>query len=444
MSSFNTTLNEKIIPVIMKFVNLKGVIALKDGILYTLPLTMVGSIMLLLAQLPIPALNDAIASVFGPGWTAPLFKAFGATFNVIALIATIGIAYIYAQNEGHEPLSAGVIAFVVFLLTTPDSVTTKGGEVVGGIIPAGAWCGGKGMVTAIIIGLIVGSIYSWFMKRNITIKMPDGVPQGVANSFAALIPAAVIIVGATVVWAIFNFGLQTTFIEFIYKVLQTPLQGMTDSLGGVLVMGLLIPFFWWFGIHGATIVSGVMTGILTSNGLENQAIVTSGKELTIANGAHIVTQSFLDQLMTVTGSGMTIGLVVCMLCFAKSAQFKQLGKLGIVPGIFNINEPITFGTPIVMNPFMALPFMLTPTLSGIISYFAIATGIVPPFSAIQVPWTTPAPISGLLVGGWRTAALQVVVLIMSFFIYLPFFKREDAMAYKNEQSMESEQGTLNL
>jgi PTS system cellobiose-specific IIC component len=444
MSSFNTTLNEKIIPVIMKFVNLKGVIALKDGILYTLPLTMVGSIMLLLAQLPIPALNDAIASVFGPGWTAPLFKAFGATFNVIALVATIGIAYIYAQNEGHEPLSAGVIAFVVFLLTTPSSITTKGGEVVGDIIPAGAWCGGKGMVTAIIIGLIVGSIYSWFMKRNITIKMPDGVPQGVANSFAALIPAAAIIVGATVVWAIFNFGLQTTFIEFIYKVLQTPLQGMTDSLGGVLVMGLLIPFFWWFGIHGATIVSGVMTGILTSNGLENQAIITSGKELTIANGAHIVTQSFLDQLMTVTGSGMTIGLVVCMLCFAKSAQFKQLGKLGIVPGIFNINEPITFGTPIVMNPFMAIPFMLTPTLSGIISYFAIATGIVPPFSAIQVPWTTPAPISGLLVGGPRTAILQLVVLAMSFFIYLPFFKREDAMAYKNEQSMESEQGTLNL
>ena len=444
MSSFNTTLNEKIIPVIMKFVNLKGVIALKDGILYTLPLTMVGSIMLLLAQLPIPALNDAIASVFGPGWTAPLFKAFGATFNVIALIATIGIAYIYAQNEGHEPLSAGVIAFVVFILTTPSTVTTKGGEVVGDIIPAGAWCGGKGMVTAIIIGLIVGSIYSWFMKRNITIKMPDGVPQGVANSFAALIPAAVIIVGATVVWAIFNFGLQTTFIEFIYKVLQTPLQGMTDSLGGVIVMGLLIPFFWWFGIHGATIVSGVMTGILTSNGLENQAIITSGKELTIANGAHIVTQSFLDQLMTVTGSGMTIGLVVCMLCFAKSAQFKQLGKLGIVPGIFNINEPITFGTPIVMNPFMAIPFMLTPTLSGIISYFAIATGIVPPFSAIQVPWTTPAPISGLLVGGPRTAILQLVVLTMSFFIYLPFFKREDAMAYKNEQAMQNEEGTLNL
>lgn len=439
MSSFETTLNEKIIPPIMKFVNMKGVIALKDGILYTLPLTMVGSLFLLLAQLPYQPLNDAIANALGAGWTDPLWKAFGATFNVIAIIATMAIAYIYAQNEGHEPLSAGVIAFVVFVLTTTSSVTTKGGETVGDVIPT-AWCGGKGMVTAIIIGLVVGAIYSWFMKKKITIKMPDGVPQGVANSFAALIPAVVIIIGATVVYSIFKWGLQTTFIEWIYKIIQTPLQGMTDSLGGVLVMGFLIPFFWWFGIHGATIVSGVMSGILQSNTLDNASIVTSGKELTIANGAHIVTQQFLDQFMTVTGSGMTIGLVVCMLFFAKSAQFKQLGKLGIVPAVFNINEPITFGTPIVMNPFMAVPFIITPMLSGIITYFAIATGIVPPFGGVMVPWTTPAPISGLLVGGPRTAILQLLVLAMSFFIYLPFFKKEDAMSFKNEQAAEAANG----
>ena len=314
---------------------------------------------------------------------------------------------------------------------------------VGDVIPT-AWTGGKGMVTAIIIGLVVGAVYSWFMKKKITIKMPAGVPQGVANSFAALIPAAVIILGATVLYSIFKFGMQTTFIEWIYKILQTPLQGMTDSLGGVLVMGFLIPFLWWFGVHGATIVSGVMSGILQSNTLDNAAIVTSGKELTIANGAHIVTQQFLDQFMTVTGSGMTIGLVICMLFFAKSAQCKQLGKLAIVPGIFNINEPITFGTPIVMNPFMAIPFMAAPMLSGIITYFAIATGIVPPFGGVMVPWTTPAPISGLLVGGVRTAILQLVVLALSIFIYLPFFKRQDNINFKNEQAAQNVQETQNV
>ncbi|MFW2500586.1 PTS sugar transporter subunit IIC [Clostridium diolis] len=439
MSSFQNNLNEKVIPIVMKFVNLKGVLALKDGILYTLPLTLVGSIFLLLAQLPYQPLNDWLAVTLGAGWTDPLWKAYGATFNIIALMGTIGIAYTYAKNEGYEPLSAGVISFVVFVLTTSSSVVTKSGETVGDVIPT-AWCGGKGMVTAIIIGLIVGAVYSWFMKRNITIKMPAGVPQGVANSFAALIPGAVIIVGATVLYSVFNWGLHTTLIEWIYKVIQTPLQGMTDSIGGVLFMGFAIPFLWWFGVHGSTIVSGVMSSVLTSNTLDNAAIVTSGKELTIANGAHIVTQQFLDQFMTVTGAGMTIGLVAAMLAFSKSAQCKQLGKLAIVPAIFNINEPVTFGTPIVMNPFMALPFIITPMLSGIILYFAIATGIVPPFGGVMVPWTTPPVISGLLVGGVRIAILQFLVLVMSFFIYLPFFKKLDNINYKNEQAAQRGNG----
>lgn len=443
MTSFQKKLNEKVIPIVMKFVNLKGVIALKDGILYTLPLTLVGSVFLLLAQLPYQPLNDWLAATLGAGWTDPLWKAFGATFNIMALMATMGIAYTYAKNEGHEPFSAGVIAFVVFVLTTKSSVLTNGGEKIGDVIPT-AWCGGKGMVTAIIIGLVVGAVYSWFMKKNIKIKMPEGVPQGVVNSFAALIPGAAIILGATVVYSIFNWGLQTTLIEFIYKVIQIPLQGMTDSLGGVLFMGFTIPFLWWFGVHGSTIVSGVMSSVLTSNTLDNAAIVRSGKELTIANGAHIVTQQFLDQFMTVTGAGMTIGLVVAMLVFSKSAQCKQLGKLGVIPAIFNINEPITFGTPIVMNPFMALPFIITPMLSGLILYLAIATGIVPPFGGVMVPWTTPPVISGLLVGGVRTAILQFLVLVMSFFIYFPFFKKIDSMNYKKEKIVVNKDESISL
>lgn len=438
MSSFSKNINEKVIPVVMKFVNLKGVVALKDGILYTLPLTLIGSIFLLLAQLPSQPLNDWLASTLGAGWTDPLWKAFGATFTIIALVAATGIAYTYAKNEGHEPLSAGVISFVVFILTTSSSVMTQGGEMVGGVIPL-AWCGGKGMVTAIIIGLTVGAVYSWFIEKKITIKMPAGVPQGVSNSFAALIPAAAIITGATLIYSVFNWGLHTTLIEYIYKVIQTPLQGMTDSIGGVLVIGFAIPFLWWFGVHGSTIVSGVMTGLLTSNTLDNAAIVTSGKELTIANGAHIVTQQFMDQFMTVTGAGMTIGLVAAMLVFGKSAQCKELGKLAIVPAIFNINEPVTFGTPIVMNPFMAIPFIITPMLSGLILYGAIAVGLVPPFGGIMVPWTTPPVISGFLVGGVRTAILQLLVLIMSFFIYYPFFKKVDAINYKEEQEAAQQQ-----
>ncbi|AQR97790.1 PTS sugar transporter subunit IIC [Clostridium saccharoperbutylacetonicum] len=433
MSSFGSTLNEKVIPVIMKFVGLKGIVALKDGILYTLPIIMVGSIFLLLAQIPYKPFNDWMASMMGAGWTEPLMQAYGSSFAIIALIAVVGIAYTYAKNDGHEPLSSGIIALVVFLLTMNASVTTPDGVTVGNVINKD-FIGGKGMVTAIIIGLVAGAIYSWFMAKKITIKMPAGVPQGVANSFAALIPAAVIITGATVLYAVLKYGMNTTFIELIYKVIQTPLQGISDSLGGVLVMSFLIPFLWWFGVHGSTIVSGIMTGILTSNTLENQAIIQSGKELTIANGGHIVTQQFLDNFVSMTGAGVTIGLVLCMIIFGKSAQSKELGKLAIVPGCFNINEPVTFGTPIVMNPFMAIPFIISPMITSLITYLSISTGLVPLFTGVMVPWTTPPIISGFILGGWRTALLQIVIMAISFFIYLPFFKKQDAINVKNEQA----------
>ena len=401
--------------------------------LLSLPLTLVGSVFLLLAQLPYQPLNDWIASMLGEGWTEPLFQAYGSTFQIIAMIASLGIAYVYAKNEGHEPLSAGIISVVVFLLTINSYVVTESGETVSGIIPRDAWCGGKGMVSAIIIGLIVGAVYSWFIAKNITIKMPAGVPQGVANSFSALIPAAAIITGATIIYTIFRYCFNTTFIEFIYKVIQTPLQGMTDSLAGVVIYAFLVSLLWWFGVHGATIVSGVMTGILTSNTLENQAIINAGKELTIANGAHVVTQQFIDQFITVTGSGMTLGLVLCMIFLGKSAQCKQLGRLAIVPGCFNINEPILFGTPIVMNPFLAVPFIAAPVCSAIITYFANSTGLVPPFSGVTVPWTTPPIISGFLVGGWKASVLQIVDIAVTTEIYFPFFKKIDAMNLKAER-----------
>ncbi|MDO4926287.1 MAG: PTS sugar transporter subunit IIC [Turicibacter sp.] len=422
--------SDKVIPAIMKFVSLKGVVALKDGLLYTMPLTIVGSVFLLLANFPIQAVVDWLDSM---GWIDPLNQAYGATFNIIALMGVIGIAYKYVKNEGYEGLNAGVLAAVTFILTTNSYVVAENGTMVSNVIDK-TWTAGQGMISAIIIGLIVGWVYSWFMKHDIRIKMPAGVPDGVANSFTALIPGFVIITGATLVYSFFKFVLDTTLIEAVYSFIQTPLQGLTDSLGGVIVMALMIPFLWFFGIHGSTIIGGIMGSVLTANSLANQAILDSGMALTIENGGRIVTQQFLDQFINVTGAGMTIGLVIYMIFFAKSAQCKELGKLGGVPGIFNINEPILFGTPIVMNPFLLLPFIGMPVLSGIILYFAISTGLVPMFAGVMVPWTTPPIISGFLVGGWKMALLQTAILALSFFVYLPFIRKIDKMNFEAEKA----------
>ncbi|CUN82938.1 PTS sugar transporter subunit IIC [Turicibacter bilis] len=423
--------SNKVIPAIMKFVSLKGVVALKDGLLYTMPLTIVGSVFLLLANFPVPAVVNWFDSM---GWIDPLNQAYGATFNIIALIGVIGIAYKYVKNEGYEALNAGVLAAVTFILTTDSFVVTESGEIVSNVINK-TWTAGQGMISAIIIGLLVGWIYSWFMKNDIRIKMPAGVPEGVANSFTALIPGFVIVTGATLIYSFFKFVLDTTFIEAVYAFIQTPLQGLTDSLGGVIVMSLMIPFLWFFGIHGSTIVGGIIGSVLTANSLANQAILDSGMALTIENGGRIVTQQFLDQFINVTGAGMTIGLVIYMIFFAKSAQCKELGRLGGVPGLFNINEPILFGTPIVMNPFLAIPFIAMPVISGLILYFSIAVGLVPMFGGVMVPWTTPPIVSGFLVGGWKMAVLQTFILALSFFVYLPFIRKIDKM------NLQAEKGT---
>ena len=341
------------------------------------------------------------------------------------------LKYNYVKSEGQEPLSGAIVALGTFLLLMPSSVETESGEVVTGVINK-TWTAGQGMVGAIIIGLLVGWGYSWFLKKDIRIKMPAGVPAGVSNAFSALIPGAAIIVVATVIHGIFTMGLHMTVMEAIYQVIQTPLQGMTDSLGGAILMCFAGPFLWLFGVHGSTIVGGIMTGILQANSLENQAILDSGLELTVANGGHIVTQQFYDQYINVTGAGLTIGLVIFMFLFAKSKQLKTLGRLEAVPAIFNINEPLLFGIPVVANPMLAVPFVAMPVISCVIQYFALYTGICPLYGATQVPWTCPPIISGFLIGGWRSALLQLVIFIISFFVYLPFIRRVDKMNLKAE------------
>lgn len=430
MGSF---LNEKVMPQIMRFINTKAMRALKDGIMYAMPMIIVGAFFMLVGNFPVAAVTDWLQSV---GLAQVCSQISDSSFGIIAIIAAVGIAYTYVKNEGYAGLPAGIIALCAFLILQPASVDTAllkdPTSGVGAILKG--WTGGKGMIGAIVAGLLVGWVYSIFLNKKITIKMPAGVPEGVSNAFTSLLPGFAILTGAGAIYAICETVAGTTPIELIYTYLSMPLQGMTDSFGGVITMGVMIPFFWMFGIHGSTIIGdGIMGPMLLANSAENQAILDAGKALTVANGGHIVTKQFLDQFMTVTGSGVTIGLILFMVFFAKSQQMRDLGKLGIVPSLFNVNEPVLFGVPIVLNPIMAVPFILTPVICGVIEYAALATGICPLYGGVIVPWTTPIIISGFLVGGWRTALLQVVCILVSIALYFPFAKMLDKQYYKAER-----------
>ena len=431
--SLSNTLNEKVVPIVMKFVNLKAMQALKDGILFTLPLNIIGSIFLLIPEFPIQGFKDFCEHTFGPDWGDLFYKVKDSTMGMMALVAVLGIAYVYSKNEGVEPMSGAVMAMCSYFIITnnwyiPEGMTES--EKIAGVIPA-SWLGAQGMICAIIVGLLVGWSYSTMIKRDIKIRMPQGVPQGVVNGFSALLPAAVIFTISAIVYAVFKFAFHTSFVEIIYSWVQTPLQVASDTPFGAFLIAFAVPFLWFFGIHGGTTVGGVVNGILTANTADNAALLQQGL-LDLDHGAHIVTQQFYDNFINLTGSGETLALTIMMLFLAKSAQYRELGKLAIVPNLFNINEPILFGTPIVLNPIMAIPFIATPVVNAMILYFTIKLQIVPPMGGTLPPWTVPPVFSGFLIGGIPYAILQAIVIVVGAVIYFPFFKKADSMAYADE------------
>ncbi|MDR0899885.1 MAG: PTS sugar transporter subunit IIC [Lactobacillaceae bacterium] len=443
-------MNEKFMPAIMKFVNTRPMTALKNGMLFSLPFLMVGSIFLIFANFPVEVISKWVSgTMVGDVSLANVFmKAYNATMNLSAMFAVIGIAYAWTEDAGFAGLPAGLLGLVSMLILNPSSMDvmnasgTKVAAVANDIIVP-AWLGGKGMITAILVGMFVGGIYTWFLKKNIVIKLPDSVPSNVAQSFTALIPAAVIIVVVTLAYALIGLAGQGSLVEMIYKWIQTPLQHATDGWTGVAIITLLPTFFWAFGIHGTTIIGGIMGPLLTANALENAAISGAHKLTTSAlthavdvNGvsmkAHIVTQAFMDQFITVTGTGLTIGLTFYLLFFAKSQQMKIIGRLEIGPALFNINEPLLFGTPVVLNPLLIVPFIVTPFLAGAATYLLIQFGILPPLNGATVPWTTPAIFSGLVVGGWKFAVWQFIELALTTFLYWPFAARYDKILKAQE------------
>ncbi len=314
----NKFINEKLLPPVMKFVNTKAITAIKNGMLYPIPFIVIGAIFLILSSFPYTPIANYLSDI----GLSPIFaQANNASFGIMAFFAVFGIAYSWVHDEGYDAVPAGMLAVVVDILLQPDTVKsvtniadpTKVSTAwqASGVIDK-AWLGGKGMIVAILVGLFVGWSYSWFLKRNITIKMPEQVPANVAASFTALIPGAAIVTVATIIYGIFKLGFQTTIVEWIYTVIQTPLQHATDGPLGVVVVAFIPVFLWFFGVHGATIVGGIMTPLLLANNADNLALYKAGN-LDVAHGAHIVTQAFMDQFITVTGSGMTIGLVIFML-----------------------------------------------------------------------------------------------------------------------------------
>lgn len=431
MEKLSTWLN-KVLEHFMKFVNTKTMIAVKDGFLLTMPITLIGSIFLLIANFPISNWDSIMSGIFGAGWAGPLNQVVGSTFDILAIASVLAIAYVYARNEEVDGISSALLALVSFLILT-NSFTVVDGVKIGGVIPKG-WTGGNGVITSIIVGVVSAKIFTFFIKKNIIFKLPEGVPTGVVNAFSALIPGFVIMAGSMLIHILTHVLGGASLTEVIFNVLQTPLQNVSDTLAGGLFITFLMGILFWAGIHGPNIVMGIMGPILTANALSNTAILESGQALVVGENAKVMTIQLIDIFAKFGGQGITIGLVIAALISAKSSRIKEISKVSVVPGLFNINEPVIYGLPIVFNPIMLVPFIVVPLVGVLIPYFAIVSGFMAPFTAVSVPWTTPPIISGFLVSGWRGALVQILIIIASIVIYYPFLKKLDHEYVKEESN----------
>ena len=429
---------DKFIEFMGNFAQIKAVVALRDGFIMTTPFTIVGSLFLLIANLPLPGYPEFMAGIFGPHWTDSLNAVAGGTFSVLALIIVAAITYRYTANEGCDASMASLLAVSTFLIIMPPEVISESGDVVGGIIPKN-WVGSNGVITAIVIAFFVACTCVYCEKNHIGIKMPDSVPGGVARAFEALTPAFFCFTTAAIIYGICHHFLNTSMPELFFSVIQTPLQGLSDTLvGGIIIVGLQSILFW-AGIHGPNVVGGVVSPLLIANSLDNQALLDAGQQLFGNPAAHIITIQVNDVFVKSGGCGLTLGLLIASYMVAKSEQFKSLTKMAIVPGLFNINEPVIFGLPIVFNPYLLVPFILVPVFAMIITYTSIAIGFMAPFSAIQIPWTTPPIIAGFLLNGWQGAVVQIVNLAMAVAVYLPFVKTQDKTLLEEEAAQKAEE-----
>lgn len=423
MNKFMEVLSEKVLPVATKIGSNKYLITLRDAFMVSFPLTMFGSLIVVFNNLPFwpDTLKNNFANLFGNGQSA--------TMSIMTVFVTLAIGYYWAKTEEVEGIFGGVVALASFLILTPFTVLVTGANgksIEGTGLLSLDRLGAKGMFLGILSAFLAAKIFVWLTKKGYVIKMPDGVPPAVSKSFASLIPA----LGTLFVFLIINaimVGVFTTNLhDVIYNLIQKPLTGLGTGLPATIIAIFLVQFLWFFGLHGQVIVNSVFEPFWQTNMLDNASLTQQGTNA-LAEHGHIVTKSFMDTFTVgLGGSGSTLVVVLLMAFVMKRKQYKEVARLALAPGLFNVNEPVIFGLPMVMNVSLFIPWLLAPIVSVVIAYLGFASGLVPLTTGAQVPWTMPIFISGFLAtNSVMGAVLQLVQFLIIGLIWFPFLKAID-------------------
>jgi len=411
-------MEEKLLYFAGKVQNNRYINAISQGLMAMFPILLLGSFALLFAVLPIEIWSAFITQI---GLTPYLFAIQGLTVNAVSLYAAFSIAYKLAESFDEDGLIPGALSVFSFLILTP---------LTDGAIDQ-SWLSAQGLFVAIIAALLSTRLYILLKQNNVTIKMPDSVPGFVQNTFTSLVPVVIVGLGSMVISWLFSFTTYGSLADLVYSLVAEPLLGLSGNVWSLVVIVLVQMVLWFFGVHGSLVVSTFIQTLYVPLDVNQQAAVAGGT----ANSdlPNILGQGFYSVFSGIGGAGGTLSLLLVILILGKSTQYKTLGKLSLVPGMFTVNEPVIFGFPLIMNPIMAIPFITVPVLQTIGAYAAIAVGLVPKLNGVNPGFGLPVFVNGFMTGGWRVSLLQLVLVLLGALVYYPFFRIADKKAFSDEQ-----------
>ena len=391
--------------------------AISQGGLSALPVIVVGSFASLFAGLPIHAWQNFIHQT---GLAGGLGAVVNATTNLLGLLFTYGICKKLSEKMEIKAQITPILAAIVYVILLPVTVSAEGGAVL-----SFDYLGSKGMVVGILVSIITCKLYKFVIDKNITIKMPEGTPSYVSDSFLALIPAFVIIIFAMIVSMLVKFTPYDNVFNMIYSILQIPLTAlMGTSLFANSVLNILVQASWALGIHPGYL-TGTVGPIMFALDGANQAAYAAGQQV-----PNIIGMAF--SYITTTAV-LYPAIAVSILLFAKSGRLRTVGKVAVAPAFFGISEPLIFGLPIVLNPLILIPWLIAPTLNFFVGYVLVSTGLVARAAGVIV-FNVPMIFTGLLNGSYTISLMEIGLFMLDILLFFPFIKILDKKYSAEEQA----------
>lgn len=444
MQTMQEKMEDSLVPLASKLNSQRHVAAIRDAFTLAFPLTLAGSIITLI-NYAILSPDGFIAKLLHLGTLIPNLSDYQAIFspvlsgtaNIMAILIVFLTAYKLAEENNGDKILSAVCAIGVFFILYPNYISDAQGAQG---LPT-SFLGAQGLFVSLIVGLLVGEFLPKLQKnKRLSIKMPDGVPPAVAQSFNLLIPIIIVLMLASFANYGFKMINENGLQQIIYSIIQAPLSALGGNIFTVLLFAIVQQFLWVIGIHGPNTLSALRTVMFAEAGVANLAFY--GQNGTTIGAPFPVTWTGInDAFGNVGGSGATLGLIIAIFLVArKDKQQSEIAKLAAAPGLFNINEPLIFGLPIVMNPIYLIPFILAPAILNIFGYFCtMVIKIIPP-AVLDVGWTTPGFLLPFLASGgtnYISLVVGILCVVISTLIYMPFVKAAAVANIKAAEELES-------